>query len=120
EALGKMHGGSSDHMYYLDEVNEHLGGMDANEFEDDFFFPMAVALDNGQEDEALGHAQRAMGLVERERRWRNHPAFTEPTFTVAATDPMYGNRVEGAKYDQSRSMAETGKLLRSDIKEAVD
>ena len=111
-----LHGGP----HYLQTVSQHLGGMEAERFEEDFFVPMVVALDEGDREEALRHAERAMVVAERERRWREHPTFTEPTFDVVAEDPIYGDRVQGSKYDPDKTLPEIGKALRADIKEAVE
>lgn len=118
-ALTDYENGEGTAPYYLEAVTEHLGGIDASRFEPDFFHPMARALHDGDDGEALRQAERAMRVAERERRWPAHPTFTEPVFVTEVEDPMYGDRVVGTKYDPSRPLAEAGRLLRKDVKEAV-
>lgn len=104
---------------YLARVNQHLRGMNAVDYERDFFHPMARAIWRGDRDRALELAVKAFSHDEREARWKNDPDFTPPSIDIVDRDDMYGAKHIGSKYQPGRPLREVAKDVRADIKKAV-
>lgn len=105
--------------YFTERITPHLRGMNAADYENDFFHPIARAIWRGDRDRALELAVKAFSHDEREARWKNDPDFTPPSIDIVDRDDMYGAKHIGSKYQPGRPLREVAKDVRADIKKAV-
>lgn len=102
----------------LEAVLPALGGqVRPSAFSDQYTYPLAAAVHEGNDEEATRIAEQILAHEARAQQVKDAP-WRPAGGRLVDEDSFYGPRALGAKYDPSMSTTDVAKAIRTDIKDA--